>query len=659
MDSRAVDPIQHALSGVLSPEAQRLVEEFAPRDPFTEVVYLSTPITTGPKLLSWLGDQRARGREPSMDPTTELVRAEVVDQNMAQLGPIRDAINALWPDSHLVDPTTLEVPGWSQWEYHRFWVETICRYVDRIVFADGWHLSTGCTIEYAVGLTMGLPMMGPDGTAITEEDASRLLHEAGAALEAARRDPSVALAAARRAEAALRNPLKDYRLAQLARSHNVASFCSLAPGEGHVRYQVMPGPRLSRSAGARALIERLLGASRSGSVNVRTFTPTVTKGNPFHYGVRSVDEVLDLVKEAARSNYYCIVNETVDVHDGGVSGVTLGGLAEFAPDDTPRSVEAGDAASLPAALADRLLQLVYGEGVSLPSELGKRIEFSIHPAKVGYRAEQTIVWEIEDVEEVAIEADTRWPNRFSRLIGDKTYGLMVAHAVGVPVPATTAITRRVAPFTFGRPTGTSEWWMRTAPAAQDPGRYTTTRGWHDPFALLAKEDPEGAVAAVLAQEGVAATYSGATLPTVGARGHLIEGTTGVGDDFMLGSGELAELPSDVEEAVRDLVERLEAALRMRVRIEWAADDATVWVLQLHRVDLGDTPAGMLSAGNASVWLSFDPASGLDVLRKLIANAVEIGAGIEVTEPVGITSHVGDLLRKARVPGRFGATQWNL
>jgi hypothetical protein len=36
------------------------------------------------------------------------------------------------------------------------------------------------------------------------------------------------------------------------------------------------------------------------------------------------------------------------------------------------------------------------------------------------------------------------------------------------------------------------------------------RGWHDPFALLEKEDPSGSeIASVLAQEGVDAVYSGA------------------------------------------------------------------------------------------------------------------------------------------------------
>jgi len=108
----------------------------------------------------------------------------------------------------------------------------------------------------------------------------------------------------------------------------------------------------------------------------------------------------------------------------------------------------------------------------------------------------------------------------------------VADLHGLPVPATTVVGRRVASFSFGRPTGGGERWLRTCPAELVPGRFTTRRGWSDPFALLEAEDPAGTdLAAVLAQEGVRARWSGAAMP--GAGGLLVEGVEGFGDDFML------------------------------------------------------------------------------------------------------------------------------
>ena len=56
-----------------------------------------------------------------------------------------------------------------------------------------------------------------------------------------------------------------------------------------------------------------------------------------------------------------IVNESVDVNDGGVSGVSQGGLCEFAPGKTPRCVEEEEeVAALPVDLALSVFQRVYG-----------------------------------------------------------------------------------------------------------------------------------------------------------------------------------------------------------------------------------------------------------------------------------------------------------
>lgn len=650
----AADPIARLMDRGLPEQSDVQWRTVAPPSNAEAVTYLSTPITTGPRLLAWLIEERRAGRVVANQSGEEIVRDEVINDNLARLVPLRARLESDVATGHLIDPTVLSVPGWGQWQYHRFWVEVLRRAVDRVVFADGWQLSTGCTIEYATALELGLPIEDSRGRVIEPAAAAHALQEAAHELALAQRDPTVALAAASRAESAARGDLKDAQLARLASEHNVASFVSCTPGAPYLRFQVLPGQPFPRHRGLAAAVERLLATSKSGSVNVRTFKPGVPKGNPFHYGLRTVAEALDQVAASAADGYYCIVNETIDIHDGGVSGVSLGGVVEFAPDDTPRAVEQEDAARLPLEVADRMLRTVYGGAVSIPAGNAERIEFSVHPVRVGQRQEPVIVWETEPVEPTRLDVDIRWPNRFSRLLGDKTFGLLVADALELPVPEATVVSRRVAPFRFGRPTGTSEWWMRTAPADQTPGHFSTTRGWTDPFATLMKEDHDYAVAAVLAQEGVDGLYSGATLPTSDGADHIIEGVAGSGDDFMLGSQATAALPDAIVERVRDLLATIESRLGSGVRIEWVADQTTIWVLQLHRVALGSV-AGVFSPGEADEWLPFDPSRGLDALHELIEEATHRRAGIEVTKPVGLTSHVGDLLRKARVPGRLRAT----
>ena len=53
-------------------------------------------------------------------------------------------------------------------------------------------------------------------------------------------------------------------------------------------------------------------------------------------------------------------------------------------------------------------------------------------------------------------AETQWPNRFSDMLGDKTFGLIMADQIGLYVPRTMVLNRSVAPFTFGEPTGNPE-----------------------------------------------------------------------------------------------------------------------------------------------------------------------------------------------------------
>ena len=222
---------------------------------------------------------------------------------------------------------------------------------------------------------------------------------------------------------------------------------------------------------------------------------------------------------------------------------------------------------------------------------------------------------------------------------------------GLPVPTTTVVGRRVAPFRFGHPTGGGERWLRTCPAEPVPGRFLTQRGWRDPFALLAAEDPSGAdVAAVLAQEGVRARWSGAALPGLGG-GVVVEGVAGFGDDFMLARAAPVALPDQVVDDVRRLGARAAAALGP-VRFEWAHDGDQAWVLQLHLAQA--TASGTtIHPGTPSRWRRFDPSQGLEELRRLIA-AVGRDEGIEITGDIGVTSHAGDLLRRAAIPSRLAA-----
>jgi len=352
----------------------------------------------------------------------------------------------------------------------------------------------------------------------------------------------------------------------------------------------------------------------------------------------------------ARAGLLTIVNETVDIHDGGVSGVAAGDVIEFAPDDTPRAVEEPGAARLPRDVALHLLATVYGFEPELDFPGNLRVEFSLHPRRRGTRTAHTIVWEAETIDDAEyLRVDPRWPNRFSRFIGDKVFGLLVADAAGLPVPATTVVARRVAPFRFGTSTKSGEVWTRTSPVVQVPGRFTTVRGWTDPYKLLHTEDPDGTeIASILAQEGVRATYSGAAIST--PDGAVVEGVAGTGDKFMKGEAPAEQLPRTILDDVRDLHGRANAIVG-KSRIEWAHDGENVWLLQLH-TGLSPSTAVTIYPGSPTREHMLRVSDGLEPLRELVAAVAGTGEGIVLIGDVGITSHFGDVLRRAEIPSRL-------
>lgn len=441
--------------------------------------------------------------------------------------------------------------------------------------------------------------------------------------------------------------LKDSVLNQLAEAANIAQFVSFGPDlkQRHARIR---GYEVDHSFGSiDAAVAALLQAA--GSVNVRSFEPDNAKSREFLYGLISQHQVVDEVSRLASLGLFTIINETVDVNDGGVSGVVLGNLIEFAPGDTPRCVEKPGTLALPRSSGLALLETVYGFTPDLSHyTLRERVEFSIHPLRRGVRNNHTIVWEVEEVGSfrsfVSI-ANIDWPNKFSRFIGDKAFGLLMADTLGLPVPMTRVFARSLPPFTFGIGTGSGETWIRTCPAEQDPGRYTTHRGWLDPFELLAREDPGGTkISSVLAQEAVCAEFSG-SLIVESDGGITVEGVSGYGDQFMLGRS-AGSVPEPIGNSVRQLYYSAADQLGP-IGFEWVHDGRQAWIVQLHKgatLSLGKT----IYPGEAKTFHRFDVRDGIESLRNLISN-IGPHEGITIVGEVGITSHLGDLLRKARIP----------
>lgn len=636
-----------------------------------KTIYVSVPMTTGPRFLDWFCNRRS-----SADLTSDEYRKEhydqVIDPNCKSARKYLSRIRRDHPNTIIIDPTSFSRSGWTQEEYHYFWGKIIECCVNKVIFLDGWQYSAGCSYEFLTAVRNGIETTTQDGQPLSRELGCSLIEKAikelkqlalpTAYLERVIRemglpvpkktgivdfehklliDSSISL---------IENPyFKDEVLDHLADERNVAQFISFSPALKQRFARIIGFKPNKKFSSARLSIDELISKADDGSVNVRTFRPDKPKGGQFFYGLNNSDDVMSILSTQSHKGLYTIVNETIDVEDGGVSGVSLGNIIEFAPHGTPKCVDAPGVCSLPRQIALQLLETVYGFRPALNFDLKTRVEFSIHPQKRGLHKEHTIIWEVEEINQVNTKAFSLWPNKFSQMIGDKSFGLLIAEAIGLPTPRATVLCRSIAPFTFGRATEKWNTWMRTCPKVRTPGKYPTIYGWSDPFALMNSSD--GNLASLLVQEAVYPEYSG-SLISVKNGTPLIEGLKGRGDSFMMGQSKPEKLPQEVISAAKKQHKKAYDILGP-VEMEWVYDGLTLWIVQLHRqLDQISIGANVIYPGNPRSFRTFNTNQGLEALRDLVAEIKNSSVGIILVGDIGLTSHFGDILRTSRIPSKI-------
>jgi hypothetical protein len=133
---------------------------------------------------------------------------------------------------------------------------------------------------------------------------------------------------------------------------------------------------------------------------------------------------------------------------------------------------------------------------------------------------------------------------------------------------------------------------------------------------------------------------------------IIEGCAGSGEDLMLSERHPEPLPARIVEDVLGLFKRAAAALGP-VRFEWVHDSKRAWIVQLHR---GAAESTLLRPSEASNWIEFD-VGAFDVRTRLPAlhallEDLPRGTGLILKPRVGMTSHVVEAIRRARVPAKM-------
>jgi hypothetical protein len=646
-------------------EQERDLREIAP-----VAVYVSTPITTGRTFITWWRKDGAHLARDSEAFDVQL-RANVILPNLRRTARVLELLR--WRHvGVIIDPTSFDVPGWNQEFYNEFWTAVIARHVKRVILLNGWEYSRGCVQEFEAAQQLGIDCVDESFAPLPKDAGLQLIASAVADAHAAGVDVTLISSVYDRMTrdrtpaigGSSRELYKDEVLDHLARTANVAQFVSFSPAPLKQRYTRIRGIAPNHDFGSvERAVTAILQNSGEGTVNIRSFDPRRPEGNPFIKRLTSVPDVVASLRKLAATGLYTIVNEAIDESDGGVSGVAYRGAVEFAPDATPRCVDDVDVdtATMPFEVGLAVLRTVYGFDPDLRGREGARVEFSIHPSARGWRSQHTVLWQLEQRPAPDLRVESRWPHRFSRLLGDKAFGLAIASATGLPVPRTIVFSRRLFPFVFGEPTGSGTTWTRTCPETKAPGYYPSAPYWRDPVAvlddpwLLMKEgetpdyhsvpSPAPRLASVLIQEGVAPAYSGRATSGDAVR---IEGVSGPGDAFMLGDSGPEKLPNDVERCVRALCERAAQTFGGH-QLEWVYDGARAWVVQLNvaQASITSTPDEGIS------WTRFAFHKGaLEGFRKRVLELQGKNVGIIVVGNVSALSHAGEIAQQYGVPAKF-------
>lgn len=170
------------------------------------VTYVSVPITTGRAYLDWC----IRHPDSSRRTTRAwVVRQEVSDANRRHARDVIGKLRARLPGM-VIDPSSLvDIDHWKQADYHAFWLKVISKHADELLFIDGWQYSVGCTIEFAEGVRLSLPLLTERREQFDVDAGLRLIYKALQEYSDARIDSTPLRGALETAEKAATKALKS------------------------------------------------------------------------------------------------------------------------------------------------------------------------------------------------------------------------------------------------------------------------------------------------------------------------------------------------------------------------------------------------------------------------------------------------------------------
>lgn len=145
-----------------------------------EVLYCSSPVTSGKRYIDWLESIGKKFADiDSADETHRILHhQEVIEPNRQHAQVIIQNLRYK-TGKIVVDPTALpHIPGWTQQDWRLFWQQVIECYITTAFFVNDWQYSNGCVYEFWVAQKKGIPTFSETQQPLNLKAGINLINEA-------------------------------------------------------------------------------------------------------------------------------------------------------------------------------------------------------------------------------------------------------------------------------------------------------------------------------------------------------------------------------------------------------------------------------------------------------------------------------------------------
>lgn len=143
--------------------------------PRRSAFYISIPITTGLNFLTWY---KATGKSLDKKSYSSAHYKEVVVTNVEKASKNILLLRDRHPGKIIIEPTSLEVPDWTQEQYLDFWGDVIKKFINRVYLSPGWSYSRGCAFEFLTAVENGIELFDINEEPISVFEGSNLIKKA-------------------------------------------------------------------------------------------------------------------------------------------------------------------------------------------------------------------------------------------------------------------------------------------------------------------------------------------------------------------------------------------------------------------------------------------------------------------------------------------------